>query len=479
MQHAAFVLLEKFCGYTLATPTLYERTMLPAAGAPGNAPPRTKRQRVSGPLASPPGTSAKRSRPDGIAQRLLDRQTGASSEITFERRCLRERFSNFRLGRRLDLLAGQGGRSRVMEIVAVGPTVFGLTENGTCVAFDTDTGKRICLLNTDPTEVVRSLFHNKTNATLITVSVHAADSYSSLRCRANPLSQLRAGVANAGTTLFATESLRWPGFVEFDDVNSKVVTYSADCGLYKVWALSDPSKVLYQLAGEHIDEIKISPGIMLVVLNRVVRTGHVPLKLLSIETGETLVELDQPTVSGKKIEFIEQFNEKLLIKQEDSPLKIVDLLTRSVVTVPAQQFQTPSAFIFLYENQTFLAFRKHEVTVWNFRGELVSRFEDHSLWFPLPELDHTSVIYITQTQDVIFSLCQGNSDDAESKSSHNQTTPKPTVAIHVSHILSGKRLAKIDWKSAGSANLTALYYNEERGDIITGNTHGVLQVWSN
>jgi hypothetical protein len=29
-------------------------------------------------------------------------------------------------------------------------------------------------------------------------------------------------------------------------------------------------------------------------------------------------------------------------------------------------------------------------------GELVSRFEDHALWFPLPEVDHTSVIYITQ-----------------------------------------------------------------------------------
>ena len=39
-------------------------------------------------------------------------------------------------------------------------------------------------------------------------------------------------------------------------------------------------------------------------------------------------------------------------------------------------------------------------------GELVSRFEDHTLWFPLPEVDHTSVIFITQSQDVILSLCE-------------------------------------------------------------------------
>jgi len=53
------------------------------------------------------------------------------------------------------------------------------------------------------------------------------------------------------------------------------------------------------------------------------------------------------------------------------------------------------------------------------------------------------------------------------------------VSIHVSHILSGRCLAKIDWKSADPNNLTALYYNEERGDIITGNTQGVLHVWTN
>ena len=28
--------------------------------------------------------------------------------------------------------------------------------------------------------------------------------------------------------IFASELLRWPGFVEFDDVNDKVLTYSAE-----------------------------------------------------------------------------------------------------------------------------------------------------------------------------------------------------------------------------------------------------------
>jgi len=32
---------------------------------------------------------------------------------------------------------------------------------------------------------------------------------------------------DAGFALFESESLKWPGFVEFDDVNGKVLTYSA------------------------------------------------------------------------------------------------------------------------------------------------------------------------------------------------------------------------------------------------------------
>ena len=420
-----------------------------------------KRHRVSGGPETSCGQSppAERSeRPTNLAHRLLDRQLDRQVQRSFSKKCMRERFSRFRLSRSLDLHAprpelpsqtADSGRSRIMEIVAAGATIFGLTENGICAAFDSDSGKRICVLNTDATEVVRSLFHNKANSTLITVAVHAVDQYSSLRCRSNPLSQLRAGVTDTGTALFTTESLRWPGFVEFDDVNGKVVTYSADVSMYKVWQMSEPSSVLYSLDGQRIDEIKISPGIMLLVLSRGDSTGHVPLRLLSIETGETLVELEQPIVAGKKMEFVEQFNEKLLLKQEDSPLKIIDLLTRSVVTVKNQHFRTPSAFIFLYENQTFLAFRGHEVTVWNFRGEqarrlgpgsplpsrcvcaaprrtgeLVSRFEDHTLWFPLPELDHTSVIFITQNQDVILSLCEES--DRRRAPPHRPIAPPPS-----------------------------------------------------
>lgn len=48
---------------------------------------------------------------------------------------------------------------------------------------DAETNQRICFLNVTPDEVIRSLFYNKNNDSLITVSVYASDNYSSLKCR--------------------------------------------------------------------------------------------------------------------------------------------------------------------------------------------------------------------------------------------------------------------------------------------------------
>lgn len=53
-----------------------------------------------------------------------------------------------------------------------------------------DTNKRICFLNISADEVIRSLFYNKNNDSLITVSVYASDNFSSLKCRTTPIEQV-------------------------------------------------------------------------------------------------------------------------------------------------------------------------------------------------------------------------------------------------------------------------------------------------
>ena len=177
--------------------------------------------------------------------------------------------------------------------------------------------------------------------------------------------------------------------------------------------------------------------------------------------------------------------------------------TFDLTEVSRSEFMTPSAFIFPYENQLFLTFRNRTVAVWNFRGELVTSFEDHLLWHPDC---NTNNIYITSDQDLIISYCKADSEDS--------LTEGNAGSINVSNILTGKCLAKIrasnsfpienecscgDDCSGSRCNskkrkhsskirstvaealedITALFYDEERNEIYTGNRHGLVHVWSN
>ncbi|KAG8390197.1 hypothetical protein BUALT_Bualt01G0058500 [Buddleja alternifolia] len=444
-------------------------------------------------------------------KKLQRREISSKRDRSFSMSDAQERFRNISLQEEYDTHDPKGycsmslpflkKRSKIIEIVAAHDIVFALAQSGVCAAFSRETNQRICFLNVCPDEVIRSLFYNKNNDSLITVSVYASDNFSSLKCRTTRIEYIRRGKPDAGFPLFESESLKWPGFVEFDDVNGKVLTYSAQDSIYKVFDLKNYT-MLYSISDKNVQEIKISPGIMLLIFTKT--GGGVPLKILSIEDGTVLKTFGHLLHKNKKVDFIEQFNEKLLVKQENENLQIVDVRDSDNTTeVSRTEFMTPSAFIFLYENQLFLTFRNRTVAVWNFRGELVTSFEDHLLWHPDC---NTNNIYITSDQDLIISYCKADSDEP--------LTDGNAGSINISNILTGKCLAKIKASnnnlqtdecsckvSCGGGNcnskkrkrasrirstvaealedITALFYDEDRNEIYTGNRHGLVHVWSN
>ena len=69
---------------------------------------------------------------------------------------------------------------------------------------------------------------------------------------------------------------------------------------------------------------------MLLIFNRA--QSHVPLKILSIEDGSVLKAFNHLLHRNKKVDFIEQFNEKLLVKQENENLQILDVWSSFQIT---------------------------------------------------------------------------------------------------------------------------------------------------
>jgi hypothetical protein len=267
------------------------------------------------------------------------------------------------------------------------------------------------------------------------------------------------------------------------------------CSTYKVFDLKNYN-FLYSICDKNIQEIKISPGIMLVIYQKT--NCHVPLTILSIEDGTPLKTFSQLLHRNRKVDFIEQFNEKLLVKQDKENLQIIDVRNSDLIEVNKTEFMTPSAFIFLYENNLFLTFCNRTVAAWNFRGELVTSFEDHELWHPNC---NTNNIYITADQDLIISYCKVSkqaTDCADSEAGEVSSMG----SINMSNIFTGKCVAKISPSdptltiaprkrgdksrstihstvSEALEDITALFYDEDRNEIYTGNSKGLVHVWSN
>lgn len=108
--------------------------------------------------------------------------------------------------------------------------------------------------------------------------------------------------------------------------------------------------------------------------------SNLPLKLVDINNGIELKTFNHLIKRNRKIDFVELFSDKLLIKQAGESLIIIDVCNGVTTEIPQNEFPTPSAFIFLYENHLFLTFKDSQVFAWNFKGQVVTKFEDHVLF---------------------------------------------------------------------------------------------------
>jgi hypothetical protein len=104
---------------------------------------------------------------------------------------------------------------------------------------------QVIFFNKSQEELIRSIFHNRMNDSVIVVSVTKRDDYNSLKCRTvsckliadafmRPIKKQTNPEEDGptyfmsgkfkGAKLFKDFSLRWPDFIEFDEINQKIIT---------------------------------------------------------------------------------------------------------------------------------------------------------------------------------------------------------------------------------------------------------------
>ena len=103
-------------------------------------------------------------------------------------------------------------------------------------------------------------------------------------------------------------------------------------------------------------ECNYSNGIMVLVFERIRDT--LPLTILNVHNGKPLLNV---AYQGdlNNLEFLEQLNEHLLIKPYEKRLKLHNTVTSENKYI--DEFETPEAFIFIYEKEMFFSISKGKI----------------------------------------------------------------------------------------------------------------------
>lgn len=340
------------------------------------------------------------------------------------------------------------GSSAIQEIASSEKTIVVVTVSGACLAFMRDTGKPLCALNLKD-EVVRSIHYNKHNKSFITIGVREIDNFDSLQCKSTPEQYIHKKQPENGIQLFEEESLRYPGYVEFDDVNGKILTFSAKDHVYKYWDQKNYEEVL-QLPDMEIQEVQTSSQLLMAIFKN--RNNMLHFKFHCAESGKKLHSFAVPLDKKLKVELIEQIHFKLFLKVEGGHcLQIYDTLTGDLVNVPESEFKGPIAGIyFCPKHSRFLAFTQPEVTLWSLKGEILQRY-DPSMVAPLKTTD----ICISKDENVMMCLT--------------------TEYITICELKTGICLHKIK----SNHNVGILHYNYATHEIYAGCMDGTINVHSN
>lgn len=136
-----------------------------------------------------------------------------------------------------------------------------------------------------------------------------------------------------------------------------------------------------------------SNGIMLLLFNPV--NNSIPMTIINVHTGTPLMNI---AYQGqlKDIEFVEQFNENILIKQKDKPLKIHDILTNQSKII--NNFENPDAFIFVYEKELFISLQSGRISMWSTDGNMVTKYLKYAQFDSIYSFDK-ELLYSQQSAD--------------------------------------------------------------------------------
>ena len=334
------------------------------------------------------------------------------------------------------------------EMYLEGDLLIFLAEKGLIFIVDVievrkQTGRnRVKVINKFASDVriAKSIGLNKANDSLLIVYLNREGNGPELKCNSISLDQLRSFVGMETKTnqeqillegnlnfvdLFTSENLTSPAFVEFDEINFKIITRNS-LGTYKIWRMSD-MKVVLELTDKRIEEIRTAEG-MLLTIRSTDLIENLLLTIYDIETGKLVINYVVKMFPDKVLEILEVFDKVLLLKQENYSPILLDLISMESSIINNPNLDEKSLFIYLSKMQVFLSLGDNTLTFYSNKGKEMTSITNAKVKELNPNHVHV-------TADKNFLLVYWEERKSEKKkvvSNFNQNnvvnkTPKPRV----------------------------------------------------
>ncbi|KAK8885950.1 hypothetical protein M9Y10_041409 [Tritrichomonas musculus] len=304
--------------------------------------------------------------------------------------------------------------SLIDEITITSNCAIVRSRNGLCGVYKLLDRSFVGFINQMNHELVKSVFINESgnenkssdDSKIIKAVCLKEDNFSRVRCFTSSITDMKNSME-----IFKDEDISFPGFVEFDSINSRGIVLNGNL-TYSIYNLKDFT-LEKRISGAHIRDVKFVPGLLIVTQtknkennagskkgnvnenicvmgNYQRRNGSINdidldntdsdenyqnnyepiyLEFHSFDGNTCTVELR--LVPGKEIQFIDCLGSNIVIKQAGYNARIYDAGTHAFSEIPSTAELKITDFLFLYRARKFFIYHHGQFEVFSFSGEFL------------------------------------------------------------------------------------------------------------
>ncbi|XP_071677723.1 uncharacterized protein [Lolium perenne] len=280
-------------------------------------------------------------------------------------------------------------RSAIVKMIPIQDILVLLSSTGVCCTVSRVTNRIIAFV-TKTGELTEDIFYNKKNNSLIVSSSTRSDSYTAKEYMSIPIGSLRTR-DHTGSRVFSSQQIKW--LLGFDATNG--IALMRDSNNHTVFDLETYS-LMYKIPETDIVDILCGSQALLVMKEK--RKHLLSLGIKQIDSGHDISFIYHP-MEGK-LELLEIFHEKILIKERSKGLLIIDAKKQDKKEVPIGLFEYHP----LYGRNCFLTFQKDSSQLRTLNGSVVKEL-DSTLWksrtnehMICSSSDDDTVIYLAESK---------------------------------------------------------------------------------